>query len=346
MSNNNYITNLENYKVDKNDILKDINKEGKDNNWKERKKDNLNLADSYKRLGDKKYYRVLDCSTFLEFGVTKSSSLKLLNANFCKVRLCPMCSWRRSLKIFGQVSKVMDYVEANYNYRYIFLTLTVKNCYGEELKDILDLMTKSFNKLSERKAFKQAIKGYFRSLEITYNKEDDTYHPHFHLILAVNKNYFTDDKVYLSQNNWTRLWKESLKVDYIPIVDVRRVKSKDKSFSKVIAEIAKYTVKSEDFLIKKEDGKINETLTDQVVATLDNALHRKRLVSFGFLFKEVHKKLNLDDTENGDLRKTDNEDDLRDDLTDIILRYQWNIGIKNYKLVEVLEDDTVENGGS
>lgn len=49
-----------------------------------------------------------------------------------------MCAWRRSLKIFGQVSKVMDHVEKNYNYRYIFLTLTVKNCYGEDLKDTLD----------------------------------------------------------------------------------------------------------------------------------------------------------------------------------------------------------------
>ena len=338
MSNNNYTTNKVNYKEDKNGILKDINKKGNDNNWKERKKDNLNLAESYKRLGDKKYYRVVDCSTFLEFGVTKASGLKLLNANFCKVRLCPMCAWRRSLKIFGQVSKVMDQVEETYDYRYIFLTLTVKNCYSEDLKDILDLMTESFSKLSRRKAFKQAVKGYFRSLEITYNKEDDTYHPHFHLILAVNKNYFTDDKVYLSQDNWTRLWKESLKVDYTPIVDVRRVKSKDKNFSKVIAETAKYTVKSEDFLIKKENGKINESLTDEVVLTLDKALHKKRLVSFGFLFKEIHKQLRLDDVENGDLKNTNNEDELREDLTDIILRYQWNIGIKNYKLIEILEN--------
>ena len=338
MSKDNYIINKENYKVDKNGILKDINKKGKDNNWKERKKDNLNLADSYKRLGDKKYYRVLDCSTFLEFGVTKSSDLKLLQANFCKVRLCPMCAWRRSLKIFGQVSKVMDHVEENYNYRYIFLTLTVKNCYSQDLKATLDLMTSAFNKMNQRKAFKKAIKGYFRSLEITYNKKDDTYHPHFHLILAVNKSYFTDKDYYLSQENWTRLWKESLQVDYTPVVDVRRVKPKDKNFSKVIAETAKYTVKSEDFLIKKEDGKIDEALTDEVVATLDKALHRKRLVSFGFLFKDIHRQLKLDDAENGDLGKTDNEDELRDDLTDIILRYQWNIGIKNYKLVEVVED--------
>lgn len=319
-------------------ILKDT-KNGKDNNWKERKESTLDLAASYKRIGSNKYYRVLDCSTFLEFRLTVSSDLKLTNANFCKVRLCPMCSWRRSLKIFGQVSRVMDYVEENYNYRYIFLTLTVKNCYGEDLRDTLDLMTKSFNKLSERKAFKQAVKGYFRSLEITYNKKDNTYHPHFHMILAVNKNYFTDDRVYLSQEKWTNLWQSVLQVDYIPIVHVKKIKEDDnEGFGKAVSETAKYTVKSEDFLIRDDKGNIQENLTDEVVQTLDYALHRKRLTSFGFKFKEIHKKLNLDDAEDGDLTNTDNED-LREDLTNIILRYQWNIGIKNYVLVEVIESE-------
>ena len=330
MSSNNYNPNLE--------ILQDT-KNGKDNNWKERKESTLDLAASYKRIGSNKYYRVLDCSTFLEFRLTIVNDLKLTNANFCKVRLCPMCSWRRSLKIFGQVSKVMDHVEENYNYRYIFLTLTVKNCYGKELRDTLDLMTKAFNKMNQRKAFKQAIKGYFRSLEITYNKKDNTYHPHFHMILAVNKNYFTDDRIYLSQEKWTSLWKSCLKVDYTPIVDVRRIKTDDnKGFGKAVAETAKYTVKADDFLIRDEKGNIQENLTDEVVETLDYALHRKRLTSFGFIFKEIHKKLNLDNAEDGDLTNTDNEE-LREDLTDVILKYQWNIGIKNYVLVEVSKDN-------
>ena len=330
MTSNNYNTDLE--------ILQDT-KNGKDNNWKERKESTLDLAASYKRIGSNKYYRVLDCSTFLEFRLTIVNDLKLTNANFCKVRLCPMCSWRRSLKIFGQVSKVMDHVEENYNYRYIFLTLTVKNCYGKELRDTLDLMTKAFNKMNQRKAFKQAIKGYFRSLEITYNKKDNTYHPHFHMILAVNKNYFTDDRIYLSQEKWTSLWKSCLKVDYTPIVDVRRIKTDDnKGFGKAVAETAKYTVKADDFLIRDEKGNIQENLTDEVVETLDYALHRKRLTSFGFVFKEIHKKLNLDNAEDGDLTNTDNEE-LREDLTDVILKYQWNIGIKNYVLVEVSKDN-------
>lgn len=321
---------MSNYNIGK-AILQDTNKNGKDNKWKERKESNLLLADSYQRLGLRKYYRVAECSTFLEFGVTKQESLKLLHANFCKVRLCPMCAWRRSLKIFGQVSKVMDQVDKDYNFKYIFLTLTVKNCYGDELKDTLDHMTQSFNRLNQRKVFKQAVKGYFRALEVTYNRENETYHPHFHMILAVDNSYFTQSKIYLSQNAWTELWQSCLRADYKPIVDVRRLKENN---GKEVAEVAKYTVKSDDFLIKDTNGKINEQITDKVVQVLDTSLHGKRLTAFGYIFKEIHNQLKLDDAENDNLVNTDNED-IRDDLTDIILRYQWNIGIKNYALLEV-----------
>lgn len=166
-----------------NEILKDT-KNGKDTDWRGKKINTLDLSDSYKRIGyNKKSIRVGECGDFLEFRLTADETLKLTRANFCKVRLCPMCSWRRSLKIFGQVSKIMDYVEENHNYRYIFLTLTVKNCYGEDLKDTLDLMTKAFNKMNQRKAFRQAVKGYFRSLEITYDKDE-----------------FITDEIYLKKN--------------------------------------------------------------------------------------------------------------------------------------------------
>lgn len=314
-------------------ILKDINKNGKNYDWKGKKISNLLLADSYDRLENhKKAFRVRMCSNILEFRYyLESKELKLDKANFCKVRLCPACSSRRSLKIFGQVSKIMDYIEENHDFKYIFLTLTVRNCESEDLKDTLDLMLKAFNKMNQRKIFKQSIKGYFRSLEVTYNRETDTYHPHYHLILAVNKSYFDDKRLYVSQNDWTDLWKDCLNIDYTPIVDVRKLR---KNQGKEVAEVAKYTVKPDDYLIK-ENGKINKEKTDKVVEILDNALHRRRLTAFGFIFKDVHKKLNLEDAENGDLVNTDNDEDLRNDLKYVILKYYWTIGIKNYKLVGI-----------
>lgn len=76
--------------------LKDISKNGKERPWDEKKLKTLELAESYKRLGMKKAYRVLDCSSYLEFKrYIENGKLKLYQANFCKVRLCPMCAWIR-----------------------------------------------------------------------------------------------------------------------------------------------------------------------------------------------------------------------------------------------------------
>ena len=46
-----------------------------------------------------------------------------------------------------------------------------------------------------RKKVKNVVIGYFRGLEVTHNLDKnsndyDTYHPHFNIILMVNKSYF------------------------------------------------------------------------------------------------------------------------------------------------------------
>lgn len=321
--------------------LIDINSNGKVTDWQGKKLRTIELAESYRRLGlNSKYFRVRDCGTFLEFRRYQDQSLKLNQANFCKVRLCPMCSWRRSLKIYGQVSKVMDEVVKNEDLEFIFLTLTTRNCEGQDLSNTIDNIFNAFNKMTKRVKYKKAIKGYFRALEVTHNLNImsdwfDTYHPHLHVILVVNKNYFKKPDLYINQEEWTTLWKQSLKVDYTPIVDVRRFKDRNgKGIEKSIAETAKYTVKSDDYIIREDiTNEIIETLTDDAVYILDKALAHRRLTAFGGILKKYHKKLNLDDAEDGDLVNTDNEE-IREDLEYIIERYCWNIGYKQYLKVD------------
>lgn len=315
-------------------MLKDVNKQDRVIDWKGKKEASILLSNCYSRLGlqfQRKSERVAECGDFLQFKrYTETEKLKLLKGNFCKVRLCPMCSWRRSLKIYGQVSQVMDHLEENHNFRYLFLTLTVENPYKEEFNDTLDLMTKAFSKMTRRKAFKGAVKGYFRALEVTFNKKDNSFHPHFHIILAVEPSYFNDrnhKKVYLSQKDWTNLWKDCLQVDYNPIVDIRAVRKNNK---KEISEVAKYTVKSDDFLIKDDNGEINEELTDMVVETLDIGLARRRLVAFGFIFKEIHQKLKLDDAIDGELENTHQEDEEIEGLNYVIENYLFDKSQRNY----------------
>lgn len=302
--------------------------------WRMDKLKNLELTDSYNRLGDKKKaYKCCDCGTYLEFDFDPITGVrKLRKANFCKLRLCPMCIKRRQKKIYGQMSQIMNVLDKDY--AFVFLTLTQKNVTGEELPEELGRLLKGWEKLRHRKAFKQAVKGWFRALEITHNLEEnslsyDTYHPHYHVVLVVNKSYFKK-KEYIKHEDWCKMWQDCLELDYLPNVDVRRFKtSTKKELKKSVAEAVKYTVKDNDFLIPD-----NEELQDKTVAILTKALARRRLIAFGGVFKEVHKNLNLDDMEDGDLVNTDNED-LREDVRYYKEIVMWNFGYSNYYINEI-----------
>ena len=289
------------------------------------------------------------CATVLQFKKDTEQKRKLHQAYFCQLRLCPVCNWRRSLKIFSQVSKIIQAIEQDREHAYIFLTLTQKNVSGEELDQELDKMMKAWNRFLGYKKVKDVVKGSYRGLEITYDKESkitkrmyqekkdyykklglkvgnknpnfDMYHPHFHVLIVVRKGYFTS-KEYLSHEVWRELWAKAMRLDYLPQVNVKRVKG---NTAEAVAETAKYVAKDSDYVIEKDLD-----LSMNVVETLDYALERRRLVSFSGIMKEWHKKLNLDDTEDGDLVHIDSEKDeeLEGEMT--LETYAWNVGYMNY----------------
>ena len=318
----------------KNKVLKDLKANGKEQPWVEKKIKTLHLADVYDLLGmSNKAFRVRFCSCQLAFKVDNKSCEKKLDSMIsCQVRLCPMCNWRRSLKIYGQTSKVMNYALEQKEYRFLFLTLTCENVKGKDLSATIDKLFHAFNLLTKRKIVKNSIKGWFRALEVTHNLDEtsksyDTYHPHFHIILMVNKSYFTDPNYYITQKEWTSLWKSCLKADYNPIVHIKAFATETKKeTAKSIAESAKYAVKDGDYLIPE-----NKELSKQAVFILDDALANRRLVAFGGQLKKFHKELNLDDPVDGDMKNTNNEENgLREDVEYHIEVYDWNIGYNQY----------------
>ena len=316
----------------------------------------LKLKDLYLRLGNEaKASRLNQCASFLSF---KGS--KLHKAIFCKVRLCPLCTMRRSEKVFHQVSRIMNVIEKDKeysSYKFIFLTLTVKNVPGAELSAALDKIFLGFNQLTKYKALKDISKGWFRTLEVTHNWDRDDYHPHLHMIIAVDGRYITEKKDYITHDEWKRLWQKAMDLDYDPFVYVRvvrpnlaKIKKEDKESikrSSAVAEVSKYSVKDDDFLsvwtinekkkkkyLKPKNKEEKEAFTQRLmsaVSVLDSALHKRRLAAFGGIFKKIHKELDLGDPVDGDLLNTDAEE-IREDLKDIIKCYHWNVGVGNYVL--------------
>lgn len=283
---------------------------------------------------DSRSRRVLDCGSFLEFKVTEENA-KLHHANFCRDRLCPMCNWRRSLKIFAQVSKVMDFLQAE-GYQFLFLTLTVRNCLSDDLPQTVQALYDGWRYLYHKnKAFRSVIVGTFRSLEVKRKldvpKSDPwwgTYHPHLHCILVVKPSYFK--KGYISQKQWTKLWRDAVGLDYDPIVHIEKCYLKDANgnkqtegidIAKAVAEATKYAVKGSDYLDENDIDFSAET-----VQHLLDALTGRRLCGWTGCFQTVRKALELDDCENGDLVHTD-DDTIREDVACMIVRYSWRAGM-------------------
>ena len=288
---------------------------------------NDKIAFLYEKLGDKKKASYLrNCSNQPVFYIDPvTHKPKVLTNFFCRQRLCPMCSWQRAKKTFSDVFAIISEPEFK-NLEYIFITLTIKNCKGEDLQNNLDTLLSGWRGLTgtKRKPFRLRFTGMFRGLEITYNKKTNTYHPHLHVLCAVGKDYFSKtNKNYLSQEKLIRLWKSACNLDYEPSVDIRKVKNEE---YKAVSEIAKYTVKSSDIANEK------------VLKVLDKALYNRRLISYHDLFKTVKAKLKIEDSEDKFISDS-NFNAILANPEIIKTMYKWNFGTKTYNLVRVIESE-------
>lgn len=71
-----------------------------------------------------------------------------------------------------------------------------------------------------------------------------------------------DGDNYISQNEWTELWKKSAKIDYYPIDDVRAIKPKNEKTSDIrsaILETAKYPVKPMELTVESAKRALSKT---------------------------------------------------------------------------------------
>lgn len=236
---------------------------------------------------EKKAYKLHLCGKKLIYAENPTGGEPIpISAMRCGLRLCPSCSWIRAHRVFQNVYNIITDPDFS-GKQFIFLTLTVKNCRGEILENEINRLLSAWNKLTKDKlhdGFAKSFLGTFRALEVTYNPLIKTYHPHLHAMAAVEPSYFRkSNKNYISQPELRELWRQSCGLDYLPQCRIQRVKN---ATGKQAAEVAKYTVKSADYLNRPA-----------VLETLDKALHRKRLVAYGGLFREVRAKLNLPDEE-------------------------------------------------
>lgn len=261
---------------------------------------------------ENKLDRVRHCGTLLMFSRYQLPDGtvydKLDGANFCRVMLCPMCQWRRAHKLYGEMLQVWKLTFENYReiefdrsrnrlrprLRAVLLTLTVPNVPADQLRDTIARMSQAWNRLNQNRGYAEwkAIKGYYRCLEVTYNAAADTYHPHYHVLLLVDDDYFRAH--YVSRDRWLEIWRQCYRDSSIVAVDVRVLRgSTPQQIMKSLNETCKYTVKPSDFL----RGSMVQRM--RVVETLDKSLDGVRRASYGGWLKHARQVLKLDKLEFG-----------------------------------------------
>ena len=254
------------------------------------------------KISKEMFQRIEYCGSFLEFHSDITGEVKkLVKANNCENRFCPICAYKKARKEALKLSVLIRSLEKDY--KFLFLTLTASNVTSDNLEEEIKLYNESFKRLTKLKPFMSAVVGYVRKLEVTYNHDSKTYHPHFHVLLAVKNNYF--GRNYIKRNEWLEMWKSAKRDNTITQVDVRKL---DLSLDdKGILEIAKYSAKDSDYL-KSQD----------IFDVIYKALKGKRLITYNGVFKESvreFKKGNLDGY-------------IETDMTEYIYRilYQWGQG--------------------
>lgn len=340
--------------------LRDVDSRGKDRDWRARKMRNELLAQAYRDIDPQKAARLLACGKCLTYRVYPNGERRLDSMESCRVRLCPICTWRRSLKVFAQTRQIVDKIGQDYGYRWVMLTLTCKTCSGQELSHTLDMLLEGWNRLLQLQDVRRVCKGWYRSLEVVHdvnphitremwygdpqkhirargkwyrahgykigdeNPNYDMYHPHIHALIAVNPSYFTS-RDYIKQALWADLWGQSMRVDYTPRVDIRTVKGETmEEISSAVCEVSKYAAKDADYIVPDDWD-----LTVDTVRILDAALHNRRLIAYGGIMRVIKRQLKLDDVEDGNLVRVGDEEQ-EPDGTYKLVSYWWYSGYRQY----------------
>lgn len=350
-------------------ILTDTNSRGKERPWRKWKLAGERAASALvgwqtepamQRWGE----RMRSCGSVLEFNVCPDGDGKWLNqANFCHVKVCPMCMWRRSKLLTEQVLTVSHTLAARRKVRWLMLTLTLRNVPagfdgGESeasvagrLSAAMFALTDGFRALTQQAFWRRSVLGFYRTLEITRNLDEQawrdqspwygSYHPHMHVLVAVAPSYFS--RGYVTQAEWVEHWSQAAQVDYAAVVDVRPLRPKGKTRAEVssmseqdvlsgVLEATKYLTKPA-FLAPD----VADAVAQQTLRTLALAVRGRKMTGWGGELRAIHRELAQADLEADGADLTHDEQSVTDgcrcpvcqsELRPVL--YRWHLGRKNY----------------
>ena len=267
--------------------------------------------------------KIEHCCDTVSFRFSCDGEPEINNVFFCREKYCPTCQRRKSLKAYAEGMRLAARLADSF--AFLHLVLTVRNCDGAELRHTIQHMNTACSKLLRGGLCKSPFKGVLRCLEITVNTVNNTFHPHFHCLVAVKKSYFTS-RYYVRHADLSAAWaylvgQPSAMIHISRVTDPRSA----------IAEVCKYCTKPFDLDCGSGALAFYETLYKQTKGL-------RHIQSYGVI-REALRELKIDferlkvDFTGDDLDFSDFED-----IGDIFgggdIVYRWNAERGKYILEE------------
>lgn len=181
-----------------------------------------------------------------------------ISTRHCKNRWCTLCNNIRTGKLInGYEPQFKDALQAGTLY---FVTLTIPNVKGPKLAATIKKMYHDWTVIRKSREFSKMKPRGLRKFEVTHNLEEETYHPHFHVVIEGKSN-----AEYLV-NNWLRLNPRAEEIAQdIRQADDNSFRELFKYFTKLVAKKSKpgtdkKTHKEEQHLFFKMLDFSNETI--------------------------------------------------------------------------------------
>lgn len=189
------------------------------------------------------YTRGIYCPKCKVFHTTRSS--------LCRDRLCPNCGWALSRKRARAVLYAVDQLSAVQDVEVLHLVLTLKHDDATPLREQIQTLCRGIGTMMRYAPIKKYLVGYVRSIEIKVGSFG--FHPHAHVLLVMNQEYF---KSYIPQQNWVDMWRKACKLDYNPVVWIKKAyssKTENNTICEAIYECVKYTIKTNEWKTMPND---------------------------------------------------------------------------------------------
>lgn len=233
---------------------------------------------------------VKSCGDVVKYAIAYEGDMKsvkhkkLLYTETCGNRWCLRCMQRKALSDALEIYTLANYLYTEKNYRFLFITLTAPNCSGDDLRDTISQFNKGIDRLFKREPYRSDFKAWITKVETTYNVKRKDYHPHLHVLVAVDKRYLKDSDRFVSNDRLRKDWREVFGDDTITQVDIKQASGRTKKKRmKSVLELAKYTAKPSHYL---RDQKVFDTFFD--------AMKNRQALRFCGEFSELHKMYDLD----------------------------------------------------